>query len=257
MDSPEFPTSSSSPPRKEIQIQGPRPAPLKVRKDSYKIKKPPLVPQQPSQLPPPQPPRQPVIIYTVSPKVIHTTASDFMTLVQRLTGPNSSSSSSSFSYTTVSSSSSSSSLSSSYVDNTASVLASPAARFASIEKVNNNSPTFQAVKSRKGSGSVAVVESRLDEDIRDASGTVERTCLFPGILSPGPSSFPPISPNFFSPTPDPNSSSLAFLQDLSPIFHGNRSYIDGTMVPSPTTFFSSAPLTSPTPFMDLFNQFDL
>ena len=32
-------------------------------------------------------PRQPVIIYSVSPRVIHTTAGDFMDLVQRLTGP--------------------------------------------------------------------------------------------------------------------------------------------------------------------------
>ncbi|KAF4376160.1 hypothetical protein G4B88_004964 [Cannabis sativa] len=74
-------------PRKELQ--GPRPTPLKINKGSHKIKKPPVVPQ-PSQPPVAahhqQPPRQPVIIYTVSPKIIHTEASKFRDLVQRLTG---------------------------------------------------------------------------------------------------------------------------------------------------------------------------
>ncbi|KAK2980359.1 hypothetical protein RJ640_014532 [Escallonia rubra] len=70
MDPPGF-GDQPSPARRELQ--GPRPAPLKVRKDSYKIKKPPI-PPQPSHPPldPPPPPaelnRQPVIIYAVSPK---------------------------------------------------------------------------------------------------------------------------------------------------------------------------------------------
>ncbi|XP_062098907.1 nuclear speckle RNA-binding protein B-like isoform X2 [Humulus lupulus] len=68
-------------PKKELQ--GPRPTPLKIHKGSHKIKKPPVVPQQ---LQPALPPRQPVIIYTVSPKIIHTKASEFRDLVQRLTG---------------------------------------------------------------------------------------------------------------------------------------------------------------------------
>lgn len=60
-------------------LQGPRPAPLKIWKDSHKIRKPPLaVPAMPY--------RPPVIIYTRSPEVIHTEAQEFMTLVQRLTG---------------------------------------------------------------------------------------------------------------------------------------------------------------------------
>ncbi|KAJ4964915.1 hypothetical protein NE237_016764 [Protea cynaroides] len=245
MDASEFSTGDRSPPKKEIQILGPRPAPLKVRKDSYKIKKPPLAPPpQQSQ----QQPRQPVIIYTVSPKVIHTSASNFMTLVQRLTGSNSSSSSS------LSSSPSPSPSASFYVDNTTNVPVSPAARFASIEKANSPS---QGEKSRKGRV-VEVVEGLDDINGVGVSTTVERTCLFPGILSPVPSSLPPISPNFFfSPTPNNHNSSLAFLQDLSPIFHGNRNFIEGTFVPSPTAFLSSVPLISPTPFMDLFNQFDL
>ncbi|CAO2205428.1 unnamed protein product [Urochloa humidicola] len=61
------------------ELQGPRPAPLRVRrKDSHnKIRKPP---------PPPQQVREPVIIYTVSPKVVHAQPSEFMSVVQRLTG---------------------------------------------------------------------------------------------------------------------------------------------------------------------------
>lgn len=62
--------------RKEIiQLQGPRPAALKITKDSHKIKKPPL-----------PPPQRPIIIYTVSPKIIHTDPTQFKDLVQRLTG---------------------------------------------------------------------------------------------------------------------------------------------------------------------------
>ncbi|KAJ1411075.1 hypothetical protein SESBI_21432 [Sesbania bispinosa] len=82
MNFPDIRTGRS--PRKELQ--GLRPSPLRINKDSHKIKKPPLAPSQPQ-----GPPRQPVIIYTVSPKIIHTTPSDFMSLVQRLTGSSSSS----------------------------------------------------------------------------------------------------------------------------------------------------------------------
>ncbi|KAL0926443.1 hypothetical protein M5K25_002677 [Dendrobium thyrsiflorum] len=54
--------------RRKNQLHGPRPSPLKLHKDSHKIIKP------------------PIIIYTVSPKVIHTNPNEFMSLVQRLTG---------------------------------------------------------------------------------------------------------------------------------------------------------------------------
>lgn len=81
---------SRSPKRdNNLQLQGPRPTPLRINKESHKInKKPPLPPPRQQQQ------QQPVIIYTVSPKIIHTTPSDFMSLVQRLTGSSSSSSSS-------------------------------------------------------------------------------------------------------------------------------------------------------------------
>ncbi|KAJ4709930.1 VQ motif containing protein [Melia azedarach] len=70
-------------------INGPRPSPLKIGKDSHVIHKShsssssstsaPGLAQQKQQ-------RQPVIIYAHSPKVIHTQARDFMALVQKLTG---------------------------------------------------------------------------------------------------------------------------------------------------------------------------
>ncbi|XP_057765751.1 VQ motif-containing protein 8, chloroplastic-like [Salvia miltiorrhiza] len=60
-------------------INGPRPPPLRVNKDSHVIHKP-----HPNQAAAAK--RQPVIIYTHSPKVIHAQPHDFMILVQRLTG---------------------------------------------------------------------------------------------------------------------------------------------------------------------------
>ncbi|KAK2656129.1 hypothetical protein Ddye_009181 [Dipteronia dyeriana] len=89
-DSSSFPAASNDkrpPSKSQLQLQGPRPPPLSVHKDSHKIKKPPKPPldhrhHHHHQQPPPQP----VIIYAVSPKIIHATADDFMTTVQRLTG---------------------------------------------------------------------------------------------------------------------------------------------------------------------------
>lgn len=225
MDPSDFPVEKS--PRRELQ--GPRPTPLKIRKDSYKIKKPPVVPQ-PSQLPPPvAQPRPPVIIYAVSPKVIHTTASDFMTLVQRLTG-SSSSSTSSFS-------SSPSPLMSSSMGGAL----SPAARIATIEKARS----YEGEKT-------TTISSDIMDQLFDIDANVDKGSSFPGILSPVPSSLPPISPNFFSPSLDTNP--LNFLHDLSPIFSGNKNYIDGTFMSSPTAFLST-PINSPTLSFDLFNQF--
>ncbi|CAJ1937859.1 unnamed protein product [Sphenostylis stenocarpa] len=94
MNLPEFPSgrgggTSSPPGKKELPLQGTRPPSLRVNKDSHiihKTRKPPLPPT--AHLPPPPPEkRKPVIIYTVSPKVLHVTVSDFMNVVQSLTGP--------------------------------------------------------------------------------------------------------------------------------------------------------------------------
>lgn len=80
--------TSSRAPMKELQ--GPRPPPLKISRESHKIRKPALpVPAVPAV--PIINGSQPVIIYMRSPKVIHAQVQDFMTLVQRLTGRSSSS----------------------------------------------------------------------------------------------------------------------------------------------------------------------
>ncbi|KAL3510773.1 hypothetical protein ACH5RR_030174 [Cinchona calisaya] len=70
-------------------INGPRPSPLRINKDSHVIQKPCSMNQvfkaTTKQLSTQQP-KQPVIIYTHSPKIIHTKPKDFMALVQKLTG---------------------------------------------------------------------------------------------------------------------------------------------------------------------------
>ncbi|OAY58425.1 protein MKS1 [Manihot esculenta] len=230
MDSSEFPVGRS--PRKELQ--GPRPPALKVRKDSHKIKKPPVVPQPSQQQQPPTQPRPPVIIYTVSPKVIHTNPSDFMNLVQRLTGSSSSSSSSSTSTATYSTFNP-------FNDDGGAI--SPAARYATIEKAKSPKEN-----SKPGNGDMGFLDEIEMSRVMERSGN-----LNPGILSPGPASLPPIPSNFFSPQSDPNM--VSFFHDLSPVFHGNRNPIEGSFMPSPSTFVSPR-LTSPTPSIDLFNNFN-
>ncbi|KAK1323608.1 Protein MKS1 [Acorus calamus] len=139
-------------PRRELQ--GPRPSPLKVRKDSVVIKKPPLHPDPP-------PPRAPVVIYSVSPKVIHIDASDFMSLVQSLTG-----------------------LSPPHNSPPAAAAAalSPAARVASF------------TPSRTSPGA-----ADRNPDLEIDGGDCEGGSSPPGILSPIPSALPPpVSPGFFA-----------------------------------------------------------
>ncbi|XP_027091169.1 protein MKS1-like [Coffea eugenioides] len=223
--------SSGKSPRRELQ--GPRPTPLKVRKDSHKIRKPP-VPPQPSQ--PQAPPRPPVIIYTVSPKVIHANPNEFMTLVQRLTGPDSTCSSSTVVNSEVSSSSSS------FQDFSGAI--SPAARFASIEKTK---APLGKNKPQVSENDISVVEG-----MELISGELERSSgLFPGILSPNPASLQPIPSTFFSPPSDPNP--LGFFHDLSPVLHSNKNYAENSFLFSPSTFISPN-----TPNLDLFNNlFDL
>lgn len=178
MDPPEFCTGGRPSPRKELQ--GPRPTPLKVSKDSHKIRKPPVAPQPHH---PPQPllqpsaavnNRQPVVIYTVSPKVIHTTVNEFMNLVQRLTGP------------------------SPRPGSTPAAGAgdvSPAARLALVERI---SPS-ERERDR---------QQRVANEAEDLMEIIEGTSFemgqIPGILTPEPATLPPVSlPGLFSPAPDP------------------------------------------------------
>ncbi|KAL3504391.1 hypothetical protein ACH5RR_034232 [Cinchona calisaya] len=234
MDIPDYPAGKS--PRRELQ--GPRPTPLKVQKNSHKIRKPPVAPQ-PSQ--PLAPPRPPVIIYTVSPKVIHANPNEFMTLVQRLTGHGSTSSSSMTMNSEVSSSSSLS-----FQDFSGAI--SPAARFASIEKT----------RSPQGKKPPKVCENDVSviEGIEISSELERSTGLFPGILSPNPASLQPIPSNFFSPPSDPNP--LGFFHDLSPVLYSNKNFVEGSFIFSPSTFISPRLGSPNTPNLDLFNNlFDL
>ncbi|KAJ0976662.1 hypothetical protein J5N97_012136 [Dioscorea zingiberensis] len=230
MNSSESPFGRPSPRR---ELQGPRPTPLKVSKDSYKIKKPPaappLYPSDPAAAPAPHP-RPPVIIYTVSPKVIHTNPNDFMSLVQRLTGANSTAT------TTATTSAAGASLPSPTV-------LSPAARLALEQPVNS---------SDQRQNELLIMEQLDLEDNVVTNRQSGGGGAFPGILSPMPSSLPPISPGFFSPSVDPNS--LSFLHELSPAFHGNRSYVENTFLASPNNFLTTPTVPSPGGYWDLFNQ---
>ncbi|XP_060186103.1 protein MKS1 [Lycium barbarum] len=215
-----------SPTRRELQ--GPRPTPLKVNKDSYKIKKPPVAPHPhaPPHAPPPATSQNPqtVIIYAVSPKVYHTTVSDFMSVVQRLTG------SSPAMETSTSGVGSGSGFGPGSGDGTL----SPAARLASMEKASSPCAASSGAAA-SGVASGVAYESNDMLDIMNNSN-VEMSSQIPGILSPAPATLPPASPpGLFSPfTSDP------FMMMLSP---------------SPSTLFS-APLISPSPSAsDLFHPF--
>lgn len=215
-------------------LQGPRPAPLKVRKESYKIKKPPVAPhhhhpsgsgpsqhqaaayqqQQQQQLP-----RQPVIIYTVSPKVIHTKPGDFMSLVQRLTGVNSSP-------TAAAAAAAESQPSPGAFPSPGPAGAlSPAAKLATIEKVHQQSAAeyhhhpYRSSSSLGGGDLDSIIEQFESSSSAAATAVLDyrtgnNNLPFPppAILSPNPASLPAISPSFFASGGDLNS--LGFLQDF-------------------------------------------
>ncbi|CAN8269077.1 unnamed protein product [Cochlearia groenlandica] len=155
---------------RQLPIHGPRPSPLSVHKDSHKIRKPPKHPAPPPyrDQPPPQPPyapREPVVIYAVSPKIIHTTTSNFMNVVQRLTG-----------------------ISSNIFLESHGGDVSPAARLASTE---NASP-------RGGRQEPTVETSTAMEEAAAEFGGYT-----PGILSPSPAMLLTTSAGIFSPTIPP------------------------------------------------------
>ncbi|KAM7276290.1 hypothetical protein ACFE04_018156 [Oxalis oulophora] len=178
-----------APQKRHVQLQGPRPTPLSVKKESHKIKKPPQPPPQVDR-------RQPVIIYSVSPKTIHANVDDFMSVVQRLTG-----------------------LSSADFSNSGNV--SPAARLAITEKTTP--------------GGVGGGNSRFDHLMEDPfqlmeDGGVEFSQLS-GILSPAPASLPPVPAGYFPPASDP--STYSFMHDLSPFMHGSPSGLLSARIMSP------------------------
>lgn len=223
---------------KSKEILGPRPTPLKICKESHKIiKKPQLVPQPRVQPPEPathqlhqqeplqtQPPRGPVIIYTVSPKIIHTHPNNFMALVQRLTGKTSTS--------TTSSSSSQSILApnnvSATLDTSCSWL-SPAARYAVMEKANASNEV----------GFLGGVETTDQYHHHHQNQAFERPNFYnAGSLSPEPTSLPLISQEFVSTVAPPNDP-----QGLSALFNDFNSILQ------------TIPPKLPSPSTDLFNNF--
>ncbi|KAE9587225.1 hypothetical protein Lal_00004988 [Lupinus albus] len=159
------------------KLQGSLPTPLRVKKDSNKIKKSRSAPAP--RLSMPQPPqREPIIIYTVSPKVIHTTPGDFMNLVQRLTGSSSSSSSLSLSSTTL--------------------VPSPVARYTTIEKARS-----------------PMVKKQVQPFGDDVSHVGGLQMVNQRILYPGQASLSPISSSLFSSSSlDP--SMFSFIHELNP-----------------------------------------
>ncbi|XVE83320.1 hypothetical protein DITRI_Ditri16bG0079300 [Diplodiscus trichospermus] len=196
---PQFPAGELTP-KRQLQIQGPRPSPLKVSKDSHKIKKPPqpplyaAVPAAPAD----QRRRDPVIIYAVSPKVIHAEESDFMSIVQRYTG-----------------------LSSGDFSGDGNV--SPAARLAATEKASP-SP-------REKIGDVGVVgEGWMEESI---------IRMPPGILSPAPESLPAVEMGAFI-SPASEARMMSALNDWSPMLPGSgfmaspSALLSGALISSPT-----------------------
>ncbi|KAF8011936.1 hypothetical protein BT93_I0153 [Corymbia citriodora subsp. variegata] len=214
-----------SPPKRELQLQGPRPSRLQVAKESRTIKKPPRHPPPhavaSSSAPPPPhlaagaDRQQPTIIFDISPKVIHVEERNFMSIVQQLTG-----------------SSSSGDL-------------SPAARMAAIERT---SPTgrekgFTGVAAPQEIGGSSARAG--DDELMGMFGGVELRQI-QGILSPAPGALPAISSGFFSPATDPH-----LLQDLSPFWPGNYGYNS----PSATTLFTAFSPSPTTPSVDLFNLF--
>lgn len=243
MDSNEVFSASKSPRSRELQ--GPRPPPLRVSKDSHKIRKPPVPPRTGHSQPQTVPPRQPVIIYAVSPKVIHTNPTEFMSLVQRLTGPS------------PKHSNAASSSSAPRVDNynpyfNSNEVVSPAARYASLER---------AAKSPEGkrTGGINVGDDMAGLEGIEMGRVLERTGLIPGILSPGPASLQPIPATFFSPPHSGDPNPLSFFHDhLSPAFLYNHKSMNfsemNSLLQSPTPFVSPR-ITSPAPSMDLFNHF--
>ncbi|CAN6687096.1 unnamed protein product [Malus baccata var. baccata] len=165
--------STGKSPRREVKLQGPRPMPLRVNKDSVKIKKPPVAPQ-PSQQPNQQQQphhfkklRQPVLIYTVSPKRLQSNPSDFMDLVQRLTGLPPSNSSST-------------------------ALLPGNNNINPLKYDNYNNPPAQDDQGMITAQDVVEETEIIDDGVRQKG-------LFPGILSPGPASLIPIPSHFFPP----------------------------------------------------------
>lgn len=196
-------------------LQGPRPARLKVGGPSHKIKKPPLVqgpagnrlPQQYHHQQQAQQ-REPVIIYSVSPKAIHTNPDEFMSVVQRLTGVNSSPS-------TVATAAATGVYPYSPVgipSPSANQQLSPAAKLATVERAQQHTTTIRPFQ----------LQEEPNWEVAPQSNML-------GVLSPNPSSLPGFSENLFPTATELNS--LGFLQDMMTF---NHPLMENLLFQSPT-----------------------
>ncbi|KAL9229655.1 hypothetical protein vseg_005100 [Gypsophila vaccaria] len=222
---PTQPTSSPTQ-RRENLIQGPRPTPLRVSKDSFKIKKPPKPPQPPPYLAPaPAPGNQPVIIYSVSPKPYFVEASDFRSLVQHLTGR---------------------STAAPETSTAGEPPVSPAARLAVMERTSPKERDWRrgGVSAESSSSAMAVADVEFGGEM-----------YMPGILSPAPENLSAvISPGMFTTeaamTVAGEGHSYFGMGELMSPYMSNTAFL-----PSPSALlFSSTPVISPS--VDFFNIFD-
>ncbi|KAG8070936.1 hypothetical protein GUJ93_ZPchr0006g40776 [Zizania palustris] len=249
MDGSDRPSPRSRP------LQGPRPPRLAVSKDSHKVRKPPVVPHQrgaagqarqplPQQQQQQQQPRAPVIIYDASPKVIHTRPSEFMALVQRLTGPGAPAAGFG---ADPDAEPSAAPLPQEFLLSPTAAL-SPAARYAAIERSVRPLPTAP-VQHYADPG--ALLDLDVDDGFAAALGPVR-----PGILSPVPSSLPPAaSSGLFSPL-DPGC--LSWLNDLSPFLPSAGARETPPFAPSPRSLLLATPtMPSPATFsvMEFFSNY--
>uniref|UniRef100_A0ACD5ZEJ5 Uncharacterized protein n=1 Tax=Avena sativa TaxID=4498 RepID=A0ACD5ZEJ5_AVESA len=234
-----------SPRSRQLQLQGPRPPRLSVSKDSHKVRKPPVVPlphgaQQPRGRN--HQPRAPVIIYDASPKVIHTQPSEFMALVQRLTGP---AGAGAAHPTEAAAEAPPPQFQPQEFLLSPTAGLSPAARYAAIETSVRPLPPGPAPYPYAGSW--------VDLDgLAEVLGPGR-----PGILSPVPSTLPPAaSAGLFSPLPF-DAASLSWLNDLSPFLpSAGAGARDAPFASSPGGMLLATPtMPSPGMMMRFFSDF--
>ncbi|KAK3144802.1 hypothetical protein QOZ80_4AG0318100 [Eleusine coracana subsp. coracana] len=259
------------------QLQGPRPPRLNVRMESHAIKKP-----APSGPPPLQaqaqgrrdhqhqlqqaglpPARAPVIIYDASPKVIHAKPSEFLALVQRLTGPGSGAPPPLHPEAGQDDDMLGQPFLPPELLLSPSAAMSPAARLATIERSVRPMPEPAAapldyVPDHDDDGTLAAVLGPAPPR--------------PGILSPLPSSLPPAAASgVFSPLPF-DLSGLSWLNELSPILRAAGSssapgaptnapsrppppaYYSDPFVPSPRNLLATPTIPSPTTCAEFFGS---
>ncbi|KAL2906743.1 Protein MKS1 [Bienertia sinuspersici] len=233
MDPYRQPENPSGPNRRENQIQGPRPSPLRVSRESHKISKKPPIPPKPTtvqQQSVPATGNQPVIIYSVSPKPIFVEPSNFRSIVQHLTGKQSE------------------------LSFSGDLPVSPAARYASIERTSpsgrekrdkiEDEVFFEMMNNNNNNNNGDVGVNNDNSNVVDVSQN-------PGILSPSPANLPAISSAMFSP--------MTTMENQLGLGFGGMNELMMSFMPSPSSLFlGNAPVVSPSPSSvgEYFNLFD-